>query len=448
MRSPDTERIDRLVVDLYFRDFPLASGDEVIEEILEIVERHAAELMPTKVTAGKRTARYSRAAARRQFAQRESRPPWTLWLVKDDKPELLLTLDFSPEWHAPFRVSWQVLPFDFYREEPFARERAQRLISFVQDMTRRFQPWYGFGHSHTDASMGADDTPRHGFLPLIASEVYWLNVYGREMVDAMGRERVLSTPVAHMDQLPQGGVLFLTRSTPADFNSEEARKAQAKALVHLRPEMPFEAVLNRLLERSAALAPVEKHWDPDLVELLEHVLDHTVKLKDRQRATARFNAYRPPPVTEWMPLEQAPPSDVDELDSMLLHYHAMAIRSAKDARENSALLMEQSPRALIAFDCNSFTYGLHAYEDRANVETTLIPLAGAYLGELMVKHLGGHWVPRKASKEAYIALGGRAWLPFLRARHCLRDRQSVVDYSLTKFYREAERYIRSWSSNR
>ena len=75
------------------------------------------------------------------------------------------------------------------------------------------------------------------------------------------------------------------------------------------------------------------------------------------------------------------------------------------------------------------------------LENALLPGVGAYLGKLLVKNFKGRWVPRKNRDESYVVLGDRAWLPFLRTRRCMRDRQSVIDYSLTKLYREAERYM-------
>jgi len=66
---------------------------------------------------------------------------------------------------------------------------------------------------------------------------------------------------------------------------------------------------------------------------------------------------------------------------------------------------------------------------------------------VLVDTLGGRWVPRQNLDEAYVALGDRAWLPFLRARHFLQTQQSVLDYSLTKLYREAERHVRSLPSS-
>jgi hypothetical protein len=43
-------------------------------------------------------------------------------------------------------------------------------------------------------------------------------------------------------------------------------------------------------------------------------------------------------------------------------------------------------------------------------------------------------------EEAQVLLGNRVWLPFARARHYMRSRQSLLDSSLTGFYLVAERH--------
>jgi hypothetical protein len=69
-----------------------------------------------------------------------------------------------------------------------------------------------------------------------------------------------------------------------------------------------------------------------------------------------------------------------------------------------------------------------------------VPTIGAYLGQVLVRHLGGQWIPRKNLQEAQVRVGQRVWLPFLRAWRYMRTRQSVLDSSLTQLYRVAERY--------
>lgn len=57
-----------------------------------------------------------------------------------------------------------------------------------------------------------------------------------------------------------------------------------------------------------------------------------------------------------------------------------------------------------------------------------------------MRHLRGQWIPRRKREEAQVRVGNREWLPFLRAWRYMRSRQSLLDYSLTQLYREAERH--------
>ena len=69
-----------------------------------------------------------------------------------------------------------------------------------------------------------------------------------------------------------------------------------------------------------------------------------------------------------------------------------------------------------------------------------VPTIGAYLGEVLVRNLGGRWIPRQKLEEAQVLVGNRVWLPFLRARHYMTSRQALLEHSLTQLYRIAERH--------
>jgi hypothetical protein len=77
---------------------------------------------------------------------------------------------------------------------------------------------------------------------------------------------------------------------------------------------------------------------------------------------------------------------------------------------------------------------------REAIDAHAVPAVGAYLGEVLVRHLGGEWIPRRKLEEVQVRVGARAWLPFVRARRYLQSPQSLLDYSLTQFYRAAERH--------
>ena len=69
-----------------------------------------------------------------------------------------------------------------------------------------------------------------------------------------------------------------------------------------------------------------------------------------------------------------------------------------------------------------------------------MPAIGAYLGEVLVRHLGGQWIPRQKLEETQVRVGTRVWLPFARAWRYMRSCQSLLDFSLTQLYRVAERH--------
>ena len=43
-------------------------------------------------------------------------------------------------------------------------------------------------------------------------------------------------------------------------------------------------------------------------------------------------------------------------------------------------------------------------------------------------------------EECQVRSGHRGWPPFLRARRYMQSRQALLDYSLTQFFHEVERY--------
>jgi len=451
-RLLEQKRCDWLVFEFISTRDALASGDDALENLLALWEQHAGNLLPEEAWVETKM-RYSRKAVTEKFRKRDFEDPyWSLILHKETEPEFGLYCKFHPLNEIKFICRLQVFPFEYCRDPSFGLQRAQRLVSFFRELALRVPPVSAHGHSEVDFSMGKErPDKRNLFFETQVHEVYWLNLYGKEKVDALGRARVLSTPAAHLEELPNGSVLFLTRPTPADFNSEEARVAQAQALVHLKPELSYDAVLATLRQRSNNLIPVTPDWDPDLVELLDLTLDTASLLKDRPREVARLNAWRPPPVSEWMPLQSAPLSDVGA--------NARAVAGTLSRKAEGLFIMlgslarvakqqETVPQTLTYIDWEFWCMNRHNEERKEDVDRSYLVPAGAYLGEQLVDELGGSWVLRNNLEECYVALGDRAYLPFLRVQHYFQSHQAMLDYSMTKYFREAERYVNAYRASR
>ncbi|RYZ15622.1 MAG: hypothetical protein EOO70_06395 [Myxococcaceae bacterium] len=268
-------------------------------------------------------------------------------------------------------------------------------------------------------------------------EVYWLNVFGPRLVETVGRDRMLSTPAHRVEELHNGSVLLMLGPTASDFASEESRLAQARAHVHLRPDLDFDTVLRTLRERSAALTPVEPRFHPDLAPLLSRVVDR-VALSERQRKTAELNAFRPPAPEEWLPTPLA--SNVEDPTQLTSGYGDLSEGLVAALHTQVPSIFDATPESLTDLDFYFWRENFPERYKRDLIDGHTAPALGAYLGGVLVKHLGGTWVPRQKLEESQVRVGQRVWLPFLRARRYMESRQSLLTHSLTQFFHEAERH--------
>jgi hypothetical protein len=241
-----------------------------------------------------------------------------------------------------------------------------------------------------------------------------------------------------MEALPGGTTLWLTRPTPADFDSEEARLAQSRALVHLRPELSLDSTLAVLRQRSLVFSPIPIEFDPDVADILMWEVEFR-GLAQKREAVESFNRYRPPPVSEWRPASQAPTPDVDDVKAAINTYERLY------AEQLVALFhtdvpqgMEGTLEALPRLDWHLWHSGWAKNLSHEQRET-LVPALGAFLGRYLVEVLGGRWQPRRKLDEASVVVGNRAWLPFLRARHALQSSEAPLDFSGSQLFRTAQR---------
>ena len=163
-------------------------------------------------------------------------------------------------------------------------------------------------------------------------------------------------------------------------------------------------------------------------------------IHERQRKVAELNAWQPPEPEEWLPADAALPSDVGNPERVLEQYSLHAEHLVAMVHTDVPSILEGAPGSLTDVD---FYYWREDYPKtrlREVLDEHVVPAVGAYLGQVLVHHLGGRWIPRKRLMEAGVLVGNRVWLPFVRAQRYLRSCQSLLDYSLTQLYREAERH--------
>jgi hypothetical protein len=79
-------------------------------------------------------------------------------------------------------------------------------LEIVQLIYNIWHPIYGYS---IDPRGGVKDTPREEILAHKISYLYDINLFGPEIVDALGRERVLSAPAQIVTLLDDGGVMLV-----------------------------------------------------------------------------------------------------------------------------------------------------------------------------------------------------------------------------------------------
>lgn len=447
MNRDEWNKPNNFTLQLYSPINPLDRVPGGLGEVLDFVESVDKELRPDRVYLS-RSRKYSRKLVHERFQEfrygikyginlHRSRPPdvdWWLGFYDQSAEDTFSTLELT------------LKPFAFLYEQGRAEERAQQLLSLVRAFAQRFPLAYGLAHGALDFHLGSDPHSGNSRAPNTnVHEAYWLNVYGPRLVEQLGRQRVLSTPCAHMEELPGGALLWLTRPTPADFDSEEARLAQARALVHLRPELNLEDTLAALRQRSLVFTPLPLQFDEDVADILRWEVEDR-GLDRKRQLVERFNAYHPPPVSEWLPAARAPAPDVADVPRAIDTYEGyFAEQLIALLNKDIPDLMSGSREALPRVDYHLWHNGWGKRLPDEEKEL-LIPALGAWLGMFLVHSLGGRWVPRRALDEAAVVVGDRAWLPFLRARHALQGPDAPLDFSCSQLFRVASRLARAPSA--
>ncbi|RKH10248.1 hypothetical protein D7V97_14400 [Corallococcus sp. CA053C] len=416
-----------------------ADFERELEPFLQALELGAGEWMPD-IVKGKRRQSYSRAAIRKILREERGERSTSIGLYRKKWPVLDMSLRLRfPPLPSSLQVWLDVQPLALFAEDECCRS----FMEMVRAWAIHYPAPYASAHSMADRELAgsphfgrdAEVSRRDGFDKIY--ELCWLNVFGPKLVEGVGRERMLSTPAHLVEELPNGSVLLVLRPTAADFASDEARVAQARAHVHLRPDLDFDTVLNTLRERSAALAPVEPRFHPDLAPLLSRLPDEFA-ISERQQKIAELNAFQPPEPEEWLPV--ALPSDVENPERARSDYGDLSESLVAALHTQVPSIMEETPESLTDLDFYFWRENFPERYTRDLIDEHTAPALGAYLGGMLVRRLGGTWVPRQKLEESQVRVDKRVWLPFLRARRYMQSRQSLLDYSLTQFFREAERH--------
>jgi hypothetical protein len=439
MKVADYITQDMLELRIFAGRNPIADSVSGIGPILRSIHECSGDLRPDQFTVGKKKGKFSPETVEKSLSGYRWTGQALITLTREADPPVEYALHIlSPGWDVEFWMEMSV-PLSHFIQAASASERVEKAVRFVRSLTEVLDLRYGLCHDGNDLELSTDATFHSPGAPKRIYEMYWLNLYGRDIVNAIGRERLFSTPCYRMDQLPSGGAVLLTQPTPADCTSRIAREAQARAMAHLRNDISYDACLAQLLSRSASLRPVVPSFDPDVREFLELTLPNFGPA-ERSKWISELNQYHPPPVRELLSISERLEPDVQDIEETIATYGDLhAEKLVALLHKQIASVAKHDPKVLPELDYHFWNLNYPESFRREDIEGDLVPAIGAYVGDLLVIHLGGKWLPRRKLDESQVVLGDRTFLPFLRARHYMQSRQSVIDYSLSQFYRTANR---------
>jgi hypothetical protein len=423
---------DRLEATIYFAE-DILENEVALRGVCDAIFALGPELRPEtfSVDAG-RKAKYAFSALWKEWQARKGD---SVSFLAKDRLELYFNISREQKGKRKLSTLESHLPLQSFANASLVNE----LVGWFEQIARATEVSYGYSHPAFDRMLGRPDEsrPPDDQAP---EQAWWLDALGPRMVQKIGAERVASTPASTVRALAHGAYLVVLGS-PLDVTSEQARGDQMRALTHWNPRLQQAAILEDLLERSRRSAPIVREWDRDIEKLLEHTL-MMVPLEQRRARERELNDYRPPPVNEWRPAAEALSADLDEATADEL-YGGMSEDLFIFVHKQIKADNHDQPEWLPELDRYFWGHAAQVFRDPAKVDALLVPAIGAYLGKMLVEHLDGKWVPRNALDESQVLVGDRVYLPFLRARHFAQSKTSVIDYSLTKFFREAERHART-----
>jgi len=113
------------------------------------------------------------------------------------------------------------LTFEFKSSPSQAASFREPLVALIASIAKCVRLTYGYAEfGLTCAPVERHPAGLEGGLP----GVYWINVLGKEFIDAIGRERILNSRVTSSVRLPGSAVLLEAWHDPAGDNSGKARE--------------------------------------------------------------------------------------------------------------------------------------------------------------------------------------------------------------------------------
>ena len=104
--------------------------------------------------------------------------------------------------------------------KPYRNTDPSLIFEFVFELYDYLCPFYVYGENYLDGS----SLSRDGILNGEIEDVFWVNGFGPEMVDSIGRERLRNAPAWRVDECEDGGIFLWATPKPIHPEVGERRR--------------------------------------------------------------------------------------------------------------------------------------------------------------------------------------------------------------------------------
>lgn len=373
-------------------------------------------------------------------------------VLVDELAELMrrgeLALALYPSRDGGYEMIVESSAIRLYGEQGDEPDDPEPLVGLVQAMTEGVAVRAAVFCGERDLSAMGDPALGSVDEEWFRYRAGWLNVLPRAAVTALDGARLPDEITIRQGGHDTAVVRVGEHWHPNDRAAALSARAALVGLLH--PEIDADALRDQWLQAIGARVVPATGWDPDLDEVLRPVLLAEPPGSARQIANGFIGRSLPEP--EWVPADTVAPQlgdarDVDEWGSgVRMKGEVVPYALSQEVGAVSRSELDGGDLASLSamdrlFFFKAVTLGF-ADPDGARA---LWEGVGAMLGSALVDQLGGRWIPRDRLEEAAVVIGDRAWLPWRRARLFLQSPNAALEYSLTKFYKVAQRYAREIS---
>lgn len=147
--------------------------------------------------------------------------------VQYDRPPITVTLYGPEQFHlAPAWEVWVDATLLRATDESVAATRRERIVALVNEAHEVTGALFTFAHATTDPYDASIHPDRESLLDGDLSPLSWLSVISSQLVERVGRERLLGVPVGDVRERIDGSVTLSVFENPLDRDTDALRAVE------------------------------------------------------------------------------------------------------------------------------------------------------------------------------------------------------------------------------